>query len=156
MAAPTMSRSSTDHDSGLREHRLAQVYRRDPEAEGVFWYSVVTTGIYCRSTCPARKARPENIRFHNTLGDARVTGFRPCRRCNPETASQRILNQIRVGAACELMESDVSLSTVQIAGAIGLSTAHFRRIFRQVTGTTPAAFVRSGASLRVSDNQAAQ
>jgi transcriptional regulator GlxA family with amidase domain len=67
-----------------------------------------------------------------------------------------MLNQIRVGTACELMKSNVSLSTVQVAGAIGLSAAHFRRIFRQVTGTTPAAFVRSTASLHASDDQAVQ
>jgi len=51
-----------------------------------FWYSVSTTRIYCRPSCPSRHAKPEHVRFHATLDEARATGFRPCKRCHPESA----------------------------------------------------------------------
>jgi len=63
--------------------RWAAVVRRDPVADGVFYYSVRTTGVYCRPSCPARLARRENVRFHATGAEAQAAGFRPCKRCRP-------------------------------------------------------------------------
>jgi hypothetical protein len=87
----------------VRRLRLAQIHDRAPKAEGGFWYSVVTTGVYCRPACPSRRARPENIRLHDTLAQARATGFRPCRRCCPETASVLDRQQASIEAACRLL-----------------------------------------------------
>lgn len=56
---------------------------RDPAFDGVFFTGVTTTGIFCRTTCPARKPLPENVRFFARLQDAITAGFRPCRRCHP-------------------------------------------------------------------------
>ena len=64
--------------------RWAAVLARSVEADGRFFYSVRSTGVYCRPSCPARPARPENVRFHVTREDAERAGFRPCRRCRPE------------------------------------------------------------------------
>lgn len=64
--------------------RWASVLARDVLADDRFWYSVSTTRIYCRPSCPSRHASPEHVRFHATLEEARATGFRPCKRCHPE------------------------------------------------------------------------
>ena len=66
--------------------RWAAVVRRDPAADTVFYYSVRTTGVYCRPSCAARLARRENVRFHRTWADAEKAGFRPCKRCRPNEA----------------------------------------------------------------------
>ena len=63
--------------------RWRAVLERDREADGRFWYGVVTTGVYCRPNCPSRPKR-ENVRYFETPEAARVAGFRPCRRCRPE------------------------------------------------------------------------
>jgi AraC family transcriptional regulator of adaptative response/methylated-DNA-[protein]-cysteine methyltransferase len=63
--------------------RWTAVVARDPNADGRFFYSVKTTGVYCRPSCAARLARPENIRFYATCEDAERAGFRACRRCKP-------------------------------------------------------------------------
>lgn len=57
------------------EDRWQAVVNRDPAADGVFFYSVRSTGVYCRPTCPARLARRENIRFHATCQEAEQAGF---------------------------------------------------------------------------------
>jgi len=64
--------------------RWAAVVARDPAADGGFFYSVRTTGVYCRPSCAARTARRENVDFHVTREAAERAGFRPCRRCKPD------------------------------------------------------------------------
>jgi AraC family transcriptional regulator of adaptative response/methylated-DNA-[protein]-cysteine methyltransferase len=78
-------------DALLTEHdpRWQAVVARDPAADGAFYYSVKTTGIYCFPSCAARLANPKNVRFHLTREDAERAGFRPCKRCKPDQADQR-------------------------------------------------------------------
>jgi AraC family transcriptional regulator of adaptative response/methylated-DNA-[protein]-cysteine methyltransferase len=64
------------------ESRWAAVAERDRRFDGSFFYSVATTGVYCRPSCPAQPKR-ENVRFHATWADAEAAGFRPCKRCKP-------------------------------------------------------------------------
>jgi AraC family transcriptional regulator, regulatory protein of adaptative response / methylated-DNA-[protein]-cysteine methyltransferase len=64
----------------------AAVTERNPRFDGRFVYSVVTTGVYCRPSCPARPKR-ENVRFHATWAEAEAAGFRPCKRCGPKGES---------------------------------------------------------------------
>ena len=68
------------------DERWAAVQARDPAADGRFYYSVRTTGVYCRPSCGARTPRPENVEFHATREDAERAGFRACRRCKPDRA----------------------------------------------------------------------
>lgn len=127
--------------AALHDRRLSQVFLKDRKADGRFWYSVVTTGIYCRPSCPSRRARPEHIRFHDSLADARRTGFRACRRCNPEQPSLHDRQRELVTAACRLMEaSGRSMSSRELAAALGVSAAHLHRLFRRETGITPRAY----------------
>src|SRR5437763_13021049 len=65
--------------------RWASVVARDSQAK--FYYSVATTGVYCRPSCAARLPRPENVRFHASRKDAEIAGFRPCKRCKPDQPS---------------------------------------------------------------------
>lgn len=136
--------------------RIAQVHARDRRAEGVFWYSVVTTGVYCRPTCPSRKARPEHIRLHETLADARRTGFRPCRRCRPEEPALHEHHRALVEAACAEVSCAGQTPTLKtLARAAGVSASHFHRLFKRVTGVTPGRYfgaVRAEPSARTWPN----
>jgi uncharacterized protein len=67
-----------------QDPRWAAVVARDRSADGSFYYSVSTTGVYCRPSCPARHAKPSHVRFHRTRADAGRAGFRPCKRCKPD------------------------------------------------------------------------
>lgn len=125
-----------------RLRQLAQIYRRDPLAEGRFWYSVVTTGVYCRPTCPSRRALTGNIRLHHTLAEARATGFRPCGRCHPEAPSQIDRHRVLIQTVCGLIEAGGAPPFRIIATDMGLSPAHLHRVFRRVTGTTPSTYAR--------------
>ena len=69
----------------LDESRWAQAQARDKSADGRFWCVVETTGIYCRPSCPGRPLR-KNVSFHDSLAEAKATGARMCKRCNPDAA----------------------------------------------------------------------
>ncbi|MCL1635013.1 methylated-DNA--[protein]-cysteine S-methyltransferase [Luteimonas sp. SX5] len=64
--------------------RWASVVSRDAQADGSFYYSVASSGVYCRPSCAARLARPENVRFHTNTQAAEQAGFRACKRCKPD------------------------------------------------------------------------
>src|SRR6202142_2893500 len=82
----------------------ARIVARDRTADGHLWYSVLTTGVYCRPSCPSRTANPKNVTLHDTLQSARATGFRPCKRCNPEGPSLEGENAALVAKACRIIE----------------------------------------------------
>jgi O-6-methylguanine DNA methyltransferase len=88
MMTATPTRTPTPATPSVADDpRWAHIVARDKTADGHLWYSVSTTGVYCRPSCPSRIANPENVQLHDSLESARVTGFRPCKRCNPDGPS---------------------------------------------------------------------
>jgi AraC family transcriptional regulator of adaptative response/methylated-DNA-[protein]-cysteine methyltransferase len=77
-------------EATLNDPRWASVLARDASADGNFYYSVRTSGVYCRPSCAARPARPENVAFHASREAAEQAGFRPCKRCKPDRAREEI------------------------------------------------------------------
>jgi len=130
--------------------RWAQVIARDKEADGEFWYTVATTCIYCRPSCPSRGANPKNVGLHATLADAQATGFRACKRCNPDGLSLDVENAAMVAKACRLIEQSEEVpSLADLAGAVSRSPSHFHRLFKNATGLTPKAYAAGHRAGRV-------
>ena len=127
------------------------VRARDPSADGRFFYSVRTTGVYCRPSCAARLARRENVAFHWTCIDAERAGFRPCRRCRPGEPSLGDRHAALVEAACRRIDAAVADGEElpelgALAAAAKLSPFHFHRVFRQAIGITPRAYAAAARS----------
>jgi AraC family transcriptional regulator of adaptative response/methylated-DNA-[protein]-cysteine methyltransferase len=134
------------------DDRWAAVVRRDRRADGVFWYAVRTTGVYCRPSCGARRPRRENVRFYSTRGDAGTAGFRPCRRCRPGEPAGRDARTEAVARACRLIETtDDPPALGALAAAAGMSRFHFHRVFKAITGVTPKAYAAAHRARRVRD-----
>ena len=135
--------------------RWLRVVARDRTADGEFWYSVVTTGIYCRPSCPSRIPNPKNVQLHDSLTSARATGFRACKRCNPEGLSTEGANAAIVAAACRLIEqSEEEPSLADLASAAGLSAGYFHRLFSAATGLTPKCYAAAHRASRVREELA--
>jgi AraC family transcriptional regulator of adaptative response/methylated-DNA-[protein]-cysteine methyltransferase len=83
-ATALIEESGGVHRAADDDARWEAVRRRDRSADGTFFCSVRTTGVYCRPSCGARLPRRENVRFHPTCADAENFGFRPCKRCRPD------------------------------------------------------------------------
>lgn len=142
--------NSAPRHTVLDDPRLARVIARDKTADGQFWYSVSTTGVYCRPSCPSRTANSGNIRLHDSVESARAAGFRPCRRCDPDGPSLEAKHAALVERACRLIEqSEEEPALADIASTVGLSPSHLHRIFKANTGLTPKAYAAAHRAGRV-------
>jgi len=138
-----------------QDPRWARVLARDRTADGLFWYSVRTTGVYCRPSCPSRGANPKNVGLHDTLEDARATGCRPCKRCNPDGPSAEARIAALVADACRLIEASESPPALdEVARAAGLSPGYFHRQFKAATGLTPKGYAAAHRAGRVREGLA--
>ena len=134
----------------VADPRWAAVIGRDPDADGRFFYSVRTTGVYCRPTCPSRHARPENVVFHATAADAERAGFRACRRCRPNQQSSAAAQAAKVAQWCRYIETAEQAPTLdRLAQRAGVSAFHLHRVFKSVTGLTPRAYARAHRAQRL-------
>ena len=130
--------------------RWDAVQRRDSAFDGLFYYSVRTTGVFCRPSCAARTALRKNVAFHASCLDAEAAGFRPCLRCRPDLPPLAERQAAAVAKACALIDaSDDTLDLDTLAAAGGMSKFHFHRIFKAHTGITPKAYAAARRAARV-------
>jgi AraC family transcriptional regulator, regulatory protein of adaptative response / methylated-DNA-[protein]-cysteine methyltransferase len=130
--------------------RWNAVIHREKNADDTFVYSVKTTGVYCRPSCPARVARRENVAFHLTPKDAERAGFRACKRCKPNDRSVHAEQAAIVAKACKLIvDAEEPLALHALAEAIGMSPSHFHRMFKSMTGLTPKAYASAHRARRM-------
>lgn len=130
--------------------RWAAVQSRDRGADGVFYYSVRTTGVYCRPSCGARPALRANVAFHASCAEAEAAGFRPCLRCKPDQPPLSERQARLVAEACRLIDAqDEALDLDAIAHAVGMSRFHFQRVFKTHAGVTPKAYAAARRAARV-------
>jgi AraC family transcriptional regulator of adaptative response/methylated-DNA-[protein]-cysteine methyltransferase len=133
-----------------RDPRWRAVLARDGRADDSFVYAVTTTGVFCRPSCPARLARPENVRFFPNCEAAEGAGFRPCLRCRPKELGRDRQQAAVVAKICQMIdEAEEPLPLEALARAAGMSPFHFHRVFKAVTGVTPKAYADQRRAERV-------
>ncbi|HTO23750.1 MAG TPA: Ada metal-binding domain-containing protein, partial [Spirochaetia bacterium] len=127
-------------------YRIIQA--RDARYDGKFFTGVTSTGIYCRPICPARTPKRENVRFYSCAAAAEAAGFRPCKRCRPETApgtpawngtATTVRGGLRLISSGFLDEHSVT----ELAALLGMGERHLRRLFVEHVGVAPAAVALS-------------
>ena len=134
----------------VNDPRWRAVVARDAGADGSFFYAVKTTGVYCRPSCGARPARPENVEFHPTTAAAEQAGFRACKRCKPDQPSLAEQQAGQVAELCRFIQSaDQAPSLEELASRAGLSVYHLHRVFKAITGVTPKAYAAAHRAERV-------
>lgn len=118
------------------------VLTRDSRFDGVFFVGVSTTGIYCRTVCPAKNPQRKNCTFYPSAAAAEQAGFRPCLRCRPELApgnaridatgrlASAVASRIENGTFIEQRFED-------LAQELGVSERHLRRVVQQELGVSP-------------------
>jgi len=121
---------------------------RDARFDGKFFIGVLTSGVYCRSICPAPTAKEKNVRYFPTAAAAAEAGFRPCLRCRPECSpgtpawlgtSNTVSRALRLIDESGLEEGGVEA----LAERLGVGARHLRRLFLQHLGATPSAVART-------------
>ncbi len=125
-----------EQDKAKDDLRWRQVVTRDKAADGTFVYAVRTTGVFCRASCPSRRAKRENMVFYDTAGQAEADGFRGCRRCRPLAVEQRDPKVSLMESMAAYIDAHVgeTLPLGRLAREADLSPFHFQRTFKAVIG----------------------
>jgi AraC family transcriptional regulator of adaptative response/methylated-DNA-[protein]-cysteine methyltransferase len=138
-----------------KDPRWRAVVERDAAFDRKFYYSVATTGVYCRPSCGARLPRPENVRFFENRDDAERAGFRPCKRCKPLLPPLKERQVAAITEACRRIEAADEVPTLEeLAEGAGMSPHHFHRLFKSFTGVTPKAYAVAHRTKRVQEELA--
>ncbi|HEX2757291.1 MAG TPA: Ada metal-binding domain-containing protein, partial [Thermoanaerobaculia bacterium] len=120
--------------------RVQAILSRDARFSGRFFVGVVTTRVYCRPGCPAPLPKPKNMRFYAYAAGAEDAGFRPCRRCRPETAPGSPVwdgTSATVSRALKrIFDGDGHESVEALSERLGLGSRHLRRLFAEHVGAS--------------------
>ncbi|KAI0102279.1 metal binding domain of Ada-domain-containing protein [Nemania sp. FL0031] len=148
VAIPRDKRVKTAHPASTSaltdEARWQLVLAHTPTPD--FLYGVISTGIFCRTSCPSRRPRRANVQFFDSAASAIAAGFRACRRCRPESneashQSPQASAEKQVQTACDyIRQRKGEVQLLEIAAHVGLSPRYFHGLFKQVMGTTPGAY----------------
>ena len=131
-------------NTAIKDDQLWQaVVAKDARFDGRFVFAVSSTGVYCRPSCPSRRAHRERVKFFELPEAAEQAGFRACLRCQPRRA--RIMDpQVElVQRVCRLLNSNESesLKLAELATQAGVSQFHLQRTFKRVMGISPRQYL---------------
>ena len=121
---------------------------RDARFDGKFFIGVFSSGVYCRSICPAPPAKEKNVRYFPTAAAAAEAGFRPCLRCRPECSPgtpawlgtpNTVSRALRLISDTGLEEGGIEA----LAERLGVGSRHLRRLFLKHLGATPSAVAKT-------------
>ncbi len=120
----------------------------DSQLDGRYFMGVTSTGIYCRPVCGARMPKKENCRFFTSAAEAEQAGFRPCLICRPELAPGRSISDatsnLALRAARTLRDTCGSGESIEtLAGKLGYTDRHLRRVFERTYHLTPVQYVQT-------------
>src|SRR5215217_1499661 len=134
-----LNMSSNQH----HDQQWQAVIAKDARFDGQFVFAVTSTGVYCRPSCPSRRAHRERVKFFDLPEAAEQAGFRACLRCQPRRA--RVLDpQIElVQRVCRLLNSTDGepLKLAELASETGVSVFHLQRTFKRVMGISPKQYL---------------
>ena len=133
-----------ENDKGL----YAAFNARDARFDGRYFVGISTTGIYCRPICGARQAKEENCTFFRTAAEAEQAGYRPCLLCRPELAPGTSIADATanlVYRAARMLEENCGSgqSLDVLAGRLGCTDRHLRRVFTAEYNVTPIEYLQT-------------
>jgi AraC family transcriptional regulator of adaptative response/methylated-DNA-[protein]-cysteine methyltransferase len=131
----------TDED----EAKWQAVIAKDARFDGQFVFAVSSTKIYCRPSCPSRRAKRERVSFFELPEAAEQAGFRACLRCHPRSSSVQDPQVELVKRVCRLLDDGEIESTTlaALSEQTGVSTFHLQRTFKKVMGVTPRQYAEA-------------
>jgi AraC family transcriptional regulator, regulatory protein of adaptative response / methylated-DNA-[protein]-cysteine methyltransferase len=114
------------------------VLNRDIQADGIFYYAVHSTKIYCKPSCPSRRPQQKNVTFFETPALAEQAGFRPCKRCHPNEQGVNVIESIK-----QLLQEEPTPTLAELGEKLELSPFHLQRVFKKATGLSPKTYAKT-------------
>ena len=120
------------------------VCTHDAGCDGIFFYAVKSTGVYCRPSCKSRLPRRENVCFFDTARQAREAGFRPCKRCRSDLLEYQPMRDIAAEVKRRIDAAFAARAETRdpLSGA-GLTRRRLTDVFKSEYGLTPKEYADS-------------
>lgn len=141
----------TSRPASSDERKWDAVLRRDRDFDGRFVFGVVTTGVYCRPSCPSRRPLRKNVSFFLSTQDARRAGLRACLRCKPDRQSS-IPEAVEKARALLDVAEDERVTLDELAVSVGMSAFHLQREFKKHFGASPREYLAARRMRRFKEN----
>ena len=135
----------------IEAERWQALVVRAKQPDGVFYYAVRTTGVFCRPTCTSRRPLRKNVEFFDTAQEALRAGYRACKRCRPVDLAAPDRASEAMVEACRLLGAADPIRTRDVAQSVGLSDSYFQRSFKKYLGVTPQQYRRRAIAERGRD-----
>lgn len=123
------------------EEMWEKIIACDRTYDGLFFTAVKTTKIYCRPSCKSRKPKKINVEFYYDINEVEKSGFRACKRCQPEVEHSPHTGLVRIVTAFLVNHYKQKISLQDIADHVGISPYHLDRLFKQETSETPRTYL---------------
>ena len=125
----------------MNEDEMSDAVRNsDENYDGLFFYAVKTTGIFCRPSCKSKIPKRENICYFESAQQARKAGFRPCKRCRSDLLEFHPIQEIAKEIKQKLEETTIMNQHISLEN-IGVTSRRASEIFKQEYGATPKEYV---------------
>ncbi len=113
------------------------ILNRDSQSDGKIFYSVHSTKIYCRPSCPSRKPNRNQVTFFQSAQEAAESqGFRPCKRCQPQKILAPTLDKVLTAYRYIEAQSDRIPTLTELSTQVALTPTYFQRVFKQIISVT--------------------
>lgn len=136
---------ATRMTAAVEERFWQAVQTRNADYDGMFYYAVKTTGVYCRPACASRQPKRENVSFFALPEAARQAGFRACKRCKPDAVVIRDPQAELIQSVCRLIDQQIEEppNFAALSEEIKLSQFHLQRLFKKLMGITPRQYAEA-------------
>jgi len=138
-------KNETTLTAAVEEQFWQAVQMRDASCDGLFYYAVRTTGVYCRPGCASRQPKRENVSFFALPEAARQAGFRACKRCKPDAVVIRDPQAELIQSVCRMIDQQIEEppNFAALSEQIKLSQFHLQRLFKKLMGITPRQYAEA-------------
>lgn len=114
----------------------------DRRYDGIFFYGVRTTGIFCKPSCKSKTPVRDNVVFFDHIAGAVESGFRACKRCCPDKVVFEPELEL-VKKAKDIIDADYNhqIDVSYISKQLSVSKNHLNRLFKRYSGLTPTHYI---------------
>jgi len=130
--------------STVEDEKWQAIVSNDAKYDGIFYYGVKTTGIFCRPSCKSKQPLRQNVEYFDTSRDAIRAGYRPCKRCRPDLIDYQPVQELaeKIKETIDVLFSDSEALSHELV-EMGVSRRHMTEIFVNRFGKTPGEYVHA-------------
>ena len=134
-----MMKQQISKQEKITDWRWQAVQSKNREFDGVFYFGVRTTGIFCRPSCSSKTPKQQNVSFFVTAREAEKAGFRACLRCKPKNEYFPGAGATLILRAFDLLQADeMEIPTIEeLSLQLNVSTGHLQKTFKAILGLSP-------------------